>query len=84
MSVGGEQKREEKGKNKKYRYLCFELLERRSDYEVKVILSVTKYLGGGMKNLKENVKLLFENEKELEQTICDAMQVKCNSCTMEE
>ena len=45
---------------------------------------MTKYLGGGMKNLKENVKLLFENEKELEQTICDAMQVKCNSCTMEE
>ena len=43
-----------------------------------------KCLGGGMKNLKEDVKILFENEKELEQTICNATQVKCNSCTMED
>ena len=62
-----EKKREEKVK--KYQQLCYEIRERRDRYKVKIIPVVIGCLGGGMKRLKDDVKELFKNEKEL-QWIC--------------
>ena len=53
----------------KYNRLCFELRERREGYTVKVIPTINGCLGGGMKELKENIRQIFEydsNDKELE------------------
>ena len=66
-----EKKREEKVK--KYQQLCYEIRERRDGYKMKIIPVVIGCLGGGMKRLKDDVKELFENEKEL-QWICREMQ----------
>ena len=52
----------------KYNRLCFELRERRG-YTVIVILTIIGCLGGGMKELKDNIRQIFEydsNDKELE------------------
>ena len=64
-------KREEKVK--KYQQLCYEIRERRDGYKVKIIPVVIGCLGEGMKRLKDDVKELFKNEKEL-QWICRKMQ----------
>ena len=64
-------KREEKVK--KYQQLCYEIRERRYGYKVKIIPLVIGCLGGGMKRLKDDVKELLKNEKEL-QWICREMQ----------
>lgn len=45
--------------------------ETRADCKVKAIPSVTDCIGGGMKCFKEDVKILVENKKEVEQTISD-------------
>ena len=53
----------------KYHRLCFELQERREGYKVKVIPTITGWLGGRMKELKENIRQAFEydnNDKEVE------------------
>ena len=53
----------------KYNRLCFELWERRESYTVKVIPTIIGCLGGGMKELKENIRQIFEydsNDEELE------------------
>ena len=53
----------------KYNRLCFELREQREGYMVKVIPTITGCLGGGMKELKENIRQIFKydsNDKELE------------------
>ena len=53
----------------KYNRLCFELQERREGYTVKVIPTISGSLGGGMKELEENIRQIFEydsNDKELE------------------
>ena len=57
-----EAKREEK--IRKYQQLCFELRERLEGYTVKVIPMVIECLGGGMKELKVNMKRIFDNDKE--------------------
>ena len=44
----------------KYNRLCFVLWERRKGYTVKVISTIIGCLGGGMKELKENIKQIFE------------------------
>ena len=52
----------------RYNSLCFELRERRG-YKVKVIPTIIGCFGGGMKELKENIRQIFEydsNDKELE------------------
>ena len=57
------------GKIGKYNRLCFELRERREGYTVKVIPTIIGCLGGGMKELKESIRQIFEydnNDKELE------------------
>ena len=49
--------------------LCFELRERREDYTVKVVPSIIGCLGGGMRELKESIREIFEyenNDKEVE------------------
>jgi hypothetical protein len=56
-------KREEK--IRKYQQLCYELRERRDGYKVKVIPAVIGCLGGGMKRLKDDIRELFNNEKDL-------------------
>jgi hypothetical protein len=42
-----------------------ELRERRDGYKVKVIAAVIGCLGGGMKRLKDDIRELFNNEKDL-------------------
>ena len=67
MACPNEYKRDEK--IEKYNRLCFELRERREGYTVNVIPSITGCLRGGMKELKENIRQVFEynsNDKELE------------------
>ena len=53
----------------KYHRLCSELQERRDGYTVKVIPTITGWLGERMKELKENIRQAFEydnNDKEVE------------------
>ena len=57
-------KRDEK--IRKYQQLCFELRERRKGYRVKVIPLVIGCLGGGMKKLKNDIRELFNNDKDLD------------------
>ena len=55
----------------KYNRLCFELWEQRERYTVKKTPATTRCLGGGMKELKEGIRQVFEydnNDKELEST----------------
>ena len=66
-----EKKREEK--MRKYQQLCYEIRERRDGYKVKIIPVVIGCLGRGMKKMKDDVKELFRNEKDL-QWICREMQ----------
>ena len=46
----------------KYSRLCFELRERREGYTVKVVPTIIGCLGGGMKELKESIRQIFEYE----------------------
>ena len=46
----------------KYNRLCFELRERRDGYTVKVVPTIIGCLGGGMKELKESIRQIFEYE----------------------
>ena len=46
----------------KYNRLCFELRERREGYTVKVVPTIIGCLGGGMKELKESIRQIFEYE----------------------
>ena len=53
----------------KYNRLWFELRERREGYTVKVIPTIVGCLKWGMKELKNNIRQIFEydsNDKELE------------------
>ena len=53
----------------KYNRLCFELRKRREGYTVKVVPAIIGCLGGGMKELKESIRQIFEyenNDKEPE------------------
>ena len=57
------------GKIRKYNRLCFELQERREGYTVKITPTIIRCLGGGMKELKENIRQIFKydnNDKVLE------------------
>ena len=49
-------------KIEKYNRLCFELQERREGYTVKVVPAIIGCLGGGMKELKESIRQIFEYE----------------------
>ena len=50
----------------RYRQLCFELRERREGFTVNVIPTIIGCLGGGIKELKENLKRIFENDNDKE------------------
>ena len=52
----------------RYRQLCFELREQREVFTVNVIPTIIGCLGGGIKELKESLQPIFENDndKELE------------------
>ena len=53
----------------KYSRLCFDLRERPEGYTVKVVPIIIGCLGGGLKELKESIREIFEyedNDKELE------------------
>ena len=75
MACPNESHKDEKRREKirKYQQLCFELRERREDFTVKVVPSVISCLGSGLKRLKEDIKELFTDDKELECT-CGEMQ----------
>lgn len=68
--------------------MCFELGERQPNCMVEPISSVTGDLGGGMKNLKEDIKILLWNKKRLwkksemqKAVLWDRMKQKCvNYC----
>ena len=60
-------------KIRKYQQLCFELRERREDFIVTVVPSVIGCLGGGLNRLKEDIKEMLTDDKELEYT-CREMQ----------
>ena len=70
MACPIESNKETKRMNKiiKYRQLCFELRERREGFTVNVVPTIIGCLGGGIKELKESLKRIFENDndKELE------------------
>ena len=65
MSECIEQREKQEEKMRKYQQLCYEIRERRDGYKVKIIPVVIGCLGGGMKRLKDDVKELFKNEKDL-------------------
>ena len=46
----------------KYNRLCFELRKRREGYTVEVVPTIIGCLGGGMKELKESIRQIFEYE----------------------
>ena len=71
MTCPNEMDKEEKRTEKirKYQQICYEICQRREGYIVKMIPSVTLCLGGGMKQLKSDLKELFDNEKELDKTV---------------
>ena len=53
----------------KYNRSCFESREQREGYTVKMIPTIIGCLGGGIKELKENIRQILEydsNDKELE------------------
>ena len=67
MESNKQEKREEK--IRRYQQLCFELRERREGYKVMVVPTVIGCLGGGMKELKESLEIIFENSSEKENEI---------------
>ena len=56
---------------RKYQQLCFELRERREGYTVIMIPTVIGCLGGGIKELKANIKRIFDyhNKKDWKDSI---------------
>ena len=55
-------------KTGQYNRLCFGLQERWESYKVKVVPTIIGCFGGGMKELKESIRQIFEcenNDKEL-------------------
>ena len=76
MACPNEMNKEEKRTEriKKHQQLCYEIRERREGYIVKMIPSVIGCLGGGMKQLKTDLKELFDNEKELDKTVYEVQK----------
>ena len=71
MACPIESNKDTKGMNKKitrYRQLCVELRERIEGFTVNVIPRIIGCLGGGIEELKESLKRIFEKDidKELE------------------
>ena len=68
MACPNESNKEKKRgeKMRKYQQLCYEIRERRDGYKVKIIPVVIGCVGGGMKKMKDDVKELFKNEKDLQ------------------
>ena len=68
MACPNEANRNVKGneKIKRYEQLCFETKERRDGYTVKATPIVIGCLGGGMKELKSDMKATFGNENQQE------------------
>ena len=62
-----DEKREEK--MRKYQQLCFELRERRQGYTVTFVPVVIGCLGGGIKQLENDVRKIFGNEKQITPTV---------------
>ena len=62
-----DEKREEK--MRKYQQLCFELRERREGYTVSFVPVIIGCLGGGIKQLENDVRKIFGNEKQITPTV---------------
>ena len=55
----------------KYRQLAFEMRERRPGYEIIIVPLIIGALGGGMKQIMNDMAKIFENEELLKRTICE-------------
>ena len=62
-----DEKREEK--MRKYQQLCFELRERREGYTVSFVPVIIGCLEGGIKQLENDVRKIFGNEKQITPTV---------------
>ena len=60
-------------KQTKYRQLAFELRERRAGYKIKVTPIVIGALGGGVKETKRQINLIFDKD-ELSEKVVGEMQ----------
>jgi hypothetical protein len=65
MACPYESNKDGKREDKKYQQPCYELRERRDGYKVKGIPAVICCLGRGMRRLKDDIRELFNNEKDL-------------------
>ena len=59
----------------KYQQLAFEVRERRQGYRVEILPIVIGCLGGGMKQVQEQVKKIMQNENTMKKT-CNEMLKK--------
>ena len=55
----------------KYRQLAFENRERRAGYNVMVVLLIIGALGGGMRQIAQDLGMIFENNDIKQKTICE-------------
>ena len=71
MACPNEKNKDEKREEKirKYQQLCFELRERRQGYTVKFVPVIIACLGGGIKQLENDVRKIFGNEKQITPTV---------------
>ena len=69
MACPNEKNKDDKREEKmhKCQQLCFELRERRQGYTVKFVPVIIGWLGGGEKQLENDVRNIFVNEKKLHQ-----------------
>ena len=67
MACPNEKNKDEKREEKmcKYQQLCFELREHRQGYSVEFVPVIIRCLGGGIKQLENDVRKIFENEKQI-------------------
>ena len=55
----------------KYRQLAFETRERRAGYDVIIVPLIIGALGGGMRQVAKDMKMIFENDENIQKTICE-------------
>ena len=54
----------------KYRQLAFETRERRAGYDVIIVPLIIGALGGGLRQMAKDMKMIFENDENIQKTIC--------------
>ena len=77
MACPNEKNKDEKREDKmrKYQQLCFELRERRQGYTVKFVPVIIGCLGGGIKQLENDVRRIFGYEKQITLTVREMQKI---------